>query len=54
MSEKRAEKEAQRAAVQFETEITQGFQLDNRQTFEEYAGYVLDLKRQSGLKGRHA
>ena len=30
MSEKRAEKEALRLAVQFEEEIAQGFQLDNR------------------------
>jgi len=44
MSEKRAEREAQKAAVQFENQIEQGFQLDNRQTFEEYARYVIDLK----------
>ena len=50
MGEKRAEKEAQRVAVQFENEILQGYQLDNRQTFEEYAKYVLDLKKRNGLK----
>lgn len=50
MSEKRAEKEAQRVAVEFENEILQGYQLDNRQTFAEYAAYVLDLKKRIGLK----
>ncbi len=50
MGEKRAEREVQKVAVQFETEIEQGFQLDNRQTFEQYARYVIDLKEQSGAK----
>lgn len=50
MSEKRAEREAQKVAVQFENQIEQGFQLDNRQTFEEYAQYVIDLKERGGAK----
>lgn len=50
MGEKRAEREVQKVAVQFETEIEQGFQLDNRQTFEQYARYVIDLKEQGGAK----
>lgn len=50
MGEKRAEREVQRIAVQFETEIEQGFQLDNRQTFAQYAAYVIDLKEQGGAK----
>lgn len=50
MGEKRAEREVQKVAVQFETEIEQGFQLDNRQTFSEYARYVIDLKEQGGAK----
>ena len=50
MGEKRAEREVQKVAVQFETEIDQGFQLDNRQTFEKYARYVIGLKEQSGAK----
>jgi len=50
MSDRRAEKEAQRIAVQFENEILQGYQLDSRQTFAEYADYVLDLKKRNGLK----
>lgn len=50
MSEKRAEREAQKAAVQFETEIEQGFQTDNRQSFHNYALYVIDLKERNGAK----
>jgi len=49
-SEKRAEKAAQAAAAQFELEIRQGYQLDNRQTFAEYAQYVIDLKEANGAK----
>ncbi|MEA4814454.1 MAG: site-specific integrase [Oscillospiraceae bacterium] len=50
ISDKRAEKEAQKAAAQFENEILQGYRLDNKQTFSEYADYVLDLKRRNGAK----
>lgn len=50
MGERRAEKEAQKAAIQFETEIEQGFQLDNRQSFTQYARYVIDLKERGGAK----
>ncbi len=50
MGEKRAEREVQKVAVQFETQIEQGFQLDNRQTFEQYARYVIELKEQGGAK----
>lgn len=50
MGEKRAEKEVQKVALQFETQIEQGFQLDNRQTFLEYARYVIGLKEQGGAK----
>lgn len=48
--EKRAEKEAQKVAVQFEEEVRQGFQLDNRQTFTQYAEYYIDLRERNGLK----
>ena len=48
--EAKAEWEAQRQACVFEEEIKKGFALDNRQTFEEYAGYVLELKRRQGVK----
>ena len=48
--EAKAEREAQRQATIFEEEIKKGFALDNRQTSEEYAGYVLELKRRQGVK----
>ena len=52
MTEKKAEKEAQRAAFAFEKQIEDGFSLDNRQTFSQYAAYVIDLKERSGAKHR--
>lgn len=48
--EAKAEREAQRQAALFEEEIKKGFALDNRQTFEEYAAYVIELKRRQGVK----
>jgi integrase len=50
MKEKQAEKEAERQANLFEEKCKQGVIADNRQTFEVYANYVLDLKRRNGLK----
>lgn len=52
MTEKKAEKEAQRAAFAFEKQIEDGFSLDSRQTFSQYAAYVIDLKERSGAKHR--
>ena len=49
-SEKRAKKEAQKIALEFEQEIQKGLQLDNKQTFVEYANYVIDLKERTGTK----
>jgi integrase len=49
-SEARQEKEAWKAANEFETEIRQGFALDNRQTFARYAEYALELKRRTGVR----
>lgn len=49
-SEARAAREAQRIADRFEDEVREGFKLDNRQTFAEYADYVLNLKSMSGVK----
>ena len=46
------EKEVQRVAFEFEREIKRGFQADNRQTFAEYAKYVLELKERAGDKYR--
>ena len=50
MGVKRAEKEAQRVAYEFEREIDLGYMVDDRQTFAEYAAYVLETKEQSGVK----
>ena len=50
MSEKRAEKEVQKVAFDFQRKIEQGFEIDNRQTFSQYADYVLALKESNGAK----
>ena len=49
-SEKRAEREAQKIAFEFEQQIQQGYLIDNRQNFAEYAAYVIDLKERTGVK----
>lgn len=50
MTERQIQKAVQRAAADFERSIEYGFALDNRQTFTEYAAYVLDLKERTGTK----
>ena len=52
MTERQIQKAVQRAAADFERSIEQGFTLDNRQTFAEYAAYVMDLKQRTGTKAR--
>ena len=52
MTPRQIEKAVQKAAMDFERSIEQGFALDNRQTFAEYADYVLDLKQRTGTKAR--
>lgn len=52
MTPRQIEKAVQRAATDFERSIEQGFVLDNRQTFAEYAAYVLELKERSGTKSK--
>ena len=53
MTERKMEREVQKIALEFEQSIELGFQADNRQTFAEYATYVLDLKlRNEKLKIR--
>ena len=52
MTEKQADKAANREAILFEQSIAQGYSPDNRQTFAEYAEYVLDLKARAGKKHR--
>lgn len=50
MTARQMEKAVQRAAMDFERELELGFQADNRQTFAEYAEYVLSLKERAGIK----
>lgn len=50
MSTRQIERELQRVAVEFEQDILGGFQVDNRQTFEEFAEYVYMLREQRGDK----
>ena len=52
MTAKQVEKELNRQAVQFEEQCRAGYALDNRQTFAEYAEYVLKCKADSGTKRR--
>lgn len=50
LTPKQIEKAVQRAAMDFERSIEQGYSLDNKQTFAEYANYVLDLKERTGVR----
>ena len=50
MTAKQIAKELNRFAVKFEEQCKQGYQIDNRQTFAEYAEYVIQLKERSGVK----
>lgn len=50
MTPRQIKKAVQRAAVDFERSIEQGYSLDNKQTFAEYAAYVLDLKERTGVR----
>lgn len=52
MTERQMEKEVQKVAIQFEEKLKQGYVADNRQTFDEYAAYVLEMKQQAGCKYR--
>ena len=54
MTARQMEKEAQRVAFEFERDIELGFQADNRQTFNEYAKYVIEVKKIAGISGRTA
>lgn len=48
MTARQMEKAVQRVALDFEREIEMGYQMDNRQTFEQYARYVIELKERQG------
>ncbi len=52
MTERQIAKAVQKAALDFEQKIEQGFDADNRQTFAEYADYVIKLKERAGAKHR--
>ena len=52
MTTRQIQKAVQRAAADFERSIEQGYALDNRQTFADYAAYVIDLKERTGTKHR--
>ena len=52
MTERQIQKAVQRFATDFERSIEQGYSLDNKQTFAEYAAYVLDLKERDGTKAK--
>lgn len=52
MTERQMQKAVERFAMEFEQSIELGYQADNRQSFSEYARYVIDLKERSGLKHR--
>lgn len=44
MSEKKIQSELNKAVVLFEKQCKEGIVADNKQTFEKYANYVLNLK----------
>lgn len=52
MTERQIEKAVQKAAFEFEQQIEQGFVADNRQSFAQYAEYVIGLKERNGAKRR--
>lgn len=52
MTDRQIEKEVVRAAYDFERQIELGYVADDRQKFEQYAEYVLDLKSRAGCKYR--
>ena len=50
LSEKQADKAAQKEAFRFEQQLEQGFVVEENQRFQEYAEYVMELKLRNGLK----
>lgn len=50
MSDRQADKAAQKEAFRFEQQLEQGFVVEENQRFQEYAEYVLELKLRNGLK----
>lgn len=52
MSERQVQKAVERAAFEFEQQLEQGYVADDRQTFEQYAAYVLEQKEQAGMRAK--
>ena len=50
MTDKQLYKALIRAKADYEKSIEQGYDLDNKQTFAEYAEYVLSLKERTGVR----
>lgn len=50
MTSRQAEKEAHKVAFEFEEQMMQGYSMNDNVRFQDYAQYVLDLKRDTGLK----
>lgn len=48
LTARQIEKRVKQVAVDFEKQLDYGFQADNRQTFDEYAKYVISIKAESG------
>ncbi len=49
-SVRKIQSELKKQVVLFEKQCKEGIIADNKQTFEKYAGYVLDLKKRNGIK----
>lgn len=52
MSEKKIQSELNKAVVLFEKQCKEGIVADNKQSFQKYADYVIDLKERTGVKHR--
>lgn len=50
MKESRADKEAAKAAIQFEEKLSQGYRVDSKLSFEQYSQQFLATKLRAGLK----
>lgn len=49
-STEKIEREVQKAAILFEKQCKEGLSLDTKQTFSQYAEYVVNLKEKTGIK----
>ena len=49
MPKRQMKQQAMMAAYEFEKKLEQGYQVDDNQTFADYAQYVMELKQRSGL-----